>query len=115
MTDGGRRSRAASWTYRVGLGARPQRLRQRPAGHHPDPDRRNWPRRGVRGDGDPDHVSRPATRRPHPITLAPQGRVGTRLRRRSAAVVTWLCELHPDEVMELGGDVPVRKMTEILE
>src|SRR4051812_24753856 len=36
------------------------------------------------------------------------GRVGTRLRRRSAAVVTWLCELHPDEVTELGGDVPVR-------
>ena len=42
-------------------------------------------------------------------------RVPTRLSQRSAAVVNWLCSLHPDEIDELAGDVPPRKMIEILE
>jgi mRNA-degrading endonuclease toxin of MazEF toxin-antitoxin module len=33
-------------------------------------------------------------------------RVGTRLRQRSAAVVTWLDTLYPDEIIDFKGDVP---------
>jgi hypothetical protein len=40
-------------------------------------------------------------------------RVGTRLAQRSAAVVTWLDTLYPDEVIEHRGQVPPRVMKEI--
>ena len=40
-------------------------------------------------------------------------RVGTRLARRSAAVVTWLETLYPDEVLEANGDVPAAIMREL--
>jgi hypothetical protein len=42
-------------------------------------------------------------------------RVSTRLNQRSAAVVNWLRFVHPDEIEELAGDVPPRKMLEILQ
>ena len=50
-----------------------------------------------------------------PLPCQPQGRVGTQLRRRSAAVLTWIGEVHPDDVIRLYGDVPVHLMTQILQ
>jgi hypothetical protein len=44
----------------------------------------------------------------------PQGRVMTRLRRRSAAVLSWIVEVEPAEITDFYGDVPARLMTEIL-
>jgi mRNA-degrading endonuclease toxin of MazEF toxin-antitoxin module len=45
----------------------------------------------------------------------PQGRAKTRLRKRSAAVLTWIAELHHDDVLEYYGEVPSKVMKEILE
>lgn len=42
-------------------------------------------------------------------------RVRTRLAQRSAAVVTWLDTLYPDEVIDLAGDVPAPLMRDIQE
>ena len=42
-------------------------------------------------------------------------RVGTRLAQRSAAVVTWLDTLYPDEVIDLKGEVPAALMRELQE
>ena len=43
----------------------------------------------------------------------PAGRVGTALRRRSAAVLNWLATINPDDVVGFGGDVPIRLMISI--
>jgi len=40
-------------------------------------------------------------------------RVRTRLAQRSAAVVTWLDTIYPDEVVETKGDVPPGVMEEL--
>ena len=40
-------------------------------------------------------------------------RVGTKLRQRSAAVVTWLDTLYPDEVIDFKGDVPAAIMADL--
>ena len=40
-------------------------------------------------------------------------RVGTRLARRSAAVVDWLDTCYADEVIDLAGDVPGALMAEL--
>jgi mRNA-degrading endonuclease toxin of MazEF toxin-antitoxin module len=45
----------------------------------------------------------------------PAGRVSTGLRRRSAAVISWITEVAGDDLTELAGDVPTRIMTEILQ
>jgi hypothetical protein len=39
--------------------------------------------------------------------------VGTRLRQRSAAVVTWLDTLYPDEIIDFKGDVPPAIMSDL--
>ena len=44
----------------------------------------------------------------------PQGRTTTKLRRRSAAVLSWLVEVNPADVHQFGGDVPIPLMIEIL-
>jgi mRNA-degrading endonuclease toxin of MazEF toxin-antitoxin module len=44
----------------------------------------------------------------------PAGRSLTKLRRRSAAVLSWIEEVRPTDLTELAGDVPARLMTEIL-
>jgi mRNA-degrading endonuclease toxin of MazEF toxin-antitoxin module len=43
----------------------------------------------------------------------PAGRVGTSLKRRSAAVCNWLATIQPADVVGYGGDVPARVMVEI--
>jgi hypothetical protein len=43
----------------------------------------------------------------------PSGRVMTKLRKRSAAVLSWIVELDIDDIVELHGDVPVKLMLEI--
>ena len=53
---------------------------------------------------------------PHHVPLpwnADPRRVGTRLARRSAAVVTWLDTCYPDEVIDVAGDVPAPIMAEL--
>jgi mRNA-degrading endonuclease toxin of MazEF toxin-antitoxin module len=40
----------------------------------------------------------------------PAGRVGTKLTRRSAAVVNWLATISGDDVVGYGGDVPASVM-----
>jgi hypothetical protein len=54
----------------------------------------------------PDHIELP---------WHPQGRVYTGLRRRSAAVLTWLAQLHPDDIIRFHGDIPAPLMIRILE
>jgi hypothetical protein len=54
----------------------------------------------------PDHV---------PLPWHPQGRVITKLRKRSAAVLSWVVEIHPQDVRQIGGDVPIRLMIELLQ
>ena len=49
-----------------------------------------------------------------PLPWHPQGRVLTKLRKRSAAVLTWISQVHPEDVIQLHGDVPVGLMLEIL-
>ena len=44
----------------------------------------------------------------------PQGRVLTKLRKRSAAVLSWIVEIDLGDVIEFGGDVPVKVMRKIL-
>jgi hypothetical protein len=44
----------------------------------------------------------------------PAGRSLTKLRKRSAAVLSWVTEIDVDGVLEFGGDVPVKVMMEIL-
>jgi len=44
----------------------------------------------------------------------PQGNAATRLRRRSAAVLTWLDEIEAGDILQLYGDVPPRLMIDIL-
>jgi hypothetical protein len=44
----------------------------------------------------------------------PLGRTSTRLRKRSAAVLTWLAEIHPNDILELHGDVPTPLMIRVL-
>jgi hypothetical protein len=45
----------------------------------------------------------------------PRGIASTRLRRRSAAVLSWITEIRPAHILSFHGDVPPRLMTEILE
>jgi hypothetical protein len=59
---------------------------------------------------------------PHPppddhlqLPWHPQGRVSTKLRKRSAAVLSWIVEIDPADIIEFGGDVPVKVMRQILE
>lgn len=40
-------------------------------------------------------------------------RVGTKLARRSAAVVNWLDVIHPSDIRRFAGDVPASLMREI--
>jgi len=49
-----------------------------------------------------------------PLPWHPQGRVMTKLRKRSAAVLSWLVEIDPADILELHGDVPTRLMSQIL-
>jgi hypothetical protein len=49
-----------------------------------------------------------------PLPWHPQGRVLTKLRRRSAAVLSWIVELDAADIDELQGDVPLKLMLEIL-
>lgn len=44
-----------------------------------------------------------------------QGRVSTGLRRRSAAVISWLDLVHPADILRLHGDVPLPLMIRILQ
>jgi hypothetical protein len=53
-----------------------------------------------------DHVELPWRNSGHPVT---------RLKRRSAAVTTWLDFASPADVLELGGDVPPKLMLQILD
>jgi hypothetical protein len=50
-----------------------------------------------------------------PLPWHPTGRSATQLRRRSAAVITWLAEVHARDVLRLHGDVPTALMTRILQ
>ena len=45
----------------------------------------------------------------------PQGRVMTRLYKRSAAVLSWIVEIEPGDIESLGGDVPAALMIQLLE
>ena len=45
----------------------------------------------------------------------PSGRAGTKLRKRSAAVLSWIVELEMDEIAEMHGDVPSHLMLQILQ
>jgi hypothetical protein len=49
-----------------------------------------------------------------PLPWHPQGRVVTRLRKRSAAVLTWVGAVQPNEIIQFHGDVPPGLMTSIL-
>ena len=44
----------------------------------------------------------------------PQGRVLTKLRKRSAAVISWIVEVQPSDVIEVYGDIPVKVMMDVL-
>lgn len=44
----------------------------------------------------------------------PQGRVRTRLKRRCAAVCSWLVRIAPSDIRELGGIVPGSVLLEIV-
>ena len=50
-----------------------------------------------------------------PLPWHPQGRAGTKLYKRSAAVLSWIVEVAPNDVEEFGGDVPAAIMFEIFE
>jgi mRNA-degrading endonuclease toxin of MazEF toxin-antitoxin module len=50
-----------------------------------------------------------------PLPWHPQGRAGTKLRKRSAAVLSWIVEIDPEDVVEFYGEVPPRLMIQILE
>jgi hypothetical protein len=50
-----------------------------------------------------------------PLPWHPAGRVLTKLRKRSAAVLSWISEVEHEDVIELYGDVPARLMITILE
>ncbi|HEX3355701.1 MAG TPA: type II toxin-antitoxin system PemK/MazF family toxin [Tepidisphaeraceae bacterium] len=45
----------------------------------------------------------------------PAGRAMTKLRKRSAAVLSWIVEVDSADIVELHGDVPGKVMLEILE
>ena len=45
----------------------------------------------------------------------PQGQASTGLRRRSAAVLTWLAEVDPSDILRFHGDVPPALMIRILQ
>ena len=49
-----------------------------------------------------------------PLPWHPTGKTLTRLRRRSAAVLSWIDEVLPGDVISFGGDVPPQLMLEIL-
>ena len=49
-----------------------------------------------------------------PLPWHPQGRSITRLRKRSAAVLSWVIEIDAADLLEFGGDVPPALMIEIL-
>jgi mRNA-degrading endonuclease toxin of MazEF toxin-antitoxin module len=49
-----------------------------------------------------------------PLPWHPAGRVLTKLRQRSAAVISWIAEMNADDVLDFAGDVPVKVMMEIL-
>jgi hypothetical protein len=49
-----------------------------------------------------------------PLPWHPQGRVVTKLRKRSPAVLSWVVELNAEDIMVIHGDVPVKLMQEIL-
>jgi mRNA-degrading endonuclease toxin of MazEF toxin-antitoxin module len=57
------------------------------------------------GPPPPDHV---------PLPWDPTGRAATRLRRRSAAVCSWVASLTPDQVESVEGNVPPAVLLEIL-
>lgn len=44
-----------------------------------------------------------------------RGRTLTKLRRRSAAVLSWIVEIQASDAIEYHSDVPMRLMTRILE
>jgi hypothetical protein len=44
----------------------------------------------------------------------PQGRAATKLRQRSAAVISWIDEIRADDILHVAGDVPPRFMIEIM-
>jgi len=45
----------------------------------------------------------------------PRGITSTQLRQRSAAVLSWITQIHPNDIIRLHGDVPPKLMLEILE
>ncbi|MDB5293243.1 MAG: hypothetical protein JWL69_4484 [Phycisphaerales bacterium] len=49
-----------------------------------------------------------------PLPWDPQGRTLTKLRKRSGAVLSWIAEVLPNDIVECHGDVPVPLMTRIL-
>ena len=53
----------------------------------------------------PDHVELPWHRQGHPVT---------RLRQRSAAVVSWLATVLPEDVEAYAGEVPPKLLAQIL-
>ncbi|HWE95959.1 MAG TPA: type II toxin-antitoxin system PemK/MazF family toxin [Tepidisphaeraceae bacterium] len=44
----------------------------------------------------------------------PQGRTLTKLRKRSAAVLSWIVEVLPNDIVECQGDLPAPLVTRIL-
>jgi len=49
-----------------------------------------------------------------PLPWHSRGQAMTKLRKRSAAVLSWIVEVEPADVEDFGGDVPAGLMIEIL-